>query len=190
MSLIVRSLRGTATLLVTLLSISVFAAGCPGGGGSRGFIRHLPRPTKTSTATPTATSTGPLMPTPTATATAVVGLNKINHIIIAMQENHSFDSYFGALPYAPGLASPAAGATPTYHPPSSPGSACDPNDHKCVDGLTCSPSGGNYNCTNSNVDCILANTDGSCIGATTNVVSFHDNNYCPAPDLTTVGIRP
>ena len=27
------------------------------------------------------------------------GLSKVNHIIIAMQENHSLDSYFGVLPY-------------------------------------------------------------------------------------------
>ena len=29
-------------------------------------------------------------------------LKKVNHIIIVMQENHSFDNYFGALAYAPG----------------------------------------------------------------------------------------
>jgi phospholipase C len=30
------------------------------------------------------------------------GLQKVNHIIVLMQENHSFDNYFGALSYAPG----------------------------------------------------------------------------------------
>jgi phospholipase C len=29
-------------------------------------------------------------------------LHKVKHIIIVMQENHSFDNYFGALAYAPG----------------------------------------------------------------------------------------
>ncbi len=29
-------------------------------------------------------------------------LSKVNHIIIMMQENHSFDNYLGVLPYAPG----------------------------------------------------------------------------------------
>jgi phospholipase C len=29
-------------------------------------------------------------------------LNKVKHIIIVMQENHSFDNYFGVLAYAPG----------------------------------------------------------------------------------------
>jgi phospholipase C len=29
-------------------------------------------------------------------------LHKVNHIIIVMQENHSFDNYFGVLPYVAG----------------------------------------------------------------------------------------
>jgi phospholipase C len=35
-------------------------------------------------------------------ALAQGGLQRVNHIIIVMQENHSFDNYFGALAYAPG----------------------------------------------------------------------------------------
>ena len=35
-----------------------------------------------------------------ATARADGNLNTVNHVIIVMQENHSFDNYFGALPYA------------------------------------------------------------------------------------------
>ena len=67
-------------------------------------------------------------------------LQKVNHIIIVMQENHSFDNYFGALAYAPG--SP-------YH---SGNGTCVVTDHKCVDGLTCTVSGGVFKCANSNVD--------------------------------------
>ncbi len=33
-----------------------------------------------------------------ATARADGNLNAVNHIIIVMQENHSFDNYFGARP--------------------------------------------------------------------------------------------
>jgi phospholipase C len=76
------------------------------------------------------------------------GLGKVNHIIILMQENHSFDNYFGALAYAPG--SP-------YHNGNGP---CASADHKCVDGLTCSASSTGLNCTNSNVD-----NDGSTVFA-------------------------
>src|ERR1700745_3292020 len=89
------------------------------------------------------------------------GLNKVNHIIIVMMENHSFDNYFGALAYAPG--------TP-YHNASG---ACLGSDHKCVDGLSCTPNGdGSLSCSNSNLD-----DDGS------TVVAFHDSNRCVAPDL-------
>jgi hypothetical protein len=34
-------------------------------------------------------------------------LQKVNHIIIVMQENHSFDNYFGALAYADRLSTPS-----------------------------------------------------------------------------------
>jgi hypothetical protein len=69
--------------------------------------------------------------TSVATARADGDLHKVNHIIIVMQENHSFDNYFGALPYDP--------AGP-YH-----GGACSTNDHSCVDGLSCTVDTlGNY----------------------------------------------
>ena len=94
-----------------------------------------------------------------ATARAEGNVHKVNHVIIIMQENHSFDNYLGALPYAPG--SP-------YH-----AGACKKRDHSCVDGLTCTfDVSGNLNCSNSNLD-----NDGS------TVTSFHDSNYCPGPDL-------
>src|SRR5947208_7755585 len=88
-------------------------------------------------------------------------LRNVNHIIIVMQENHSFDNYFGVLPYASG--------TP-YHRGTG---ACASSDHTCVDGLGCTrDSAGSYTCTNSNVD-----DDGS------TVFAFHDARYCVGPDL-------
>jgi len=86
-------------------------------------------------------------------------LHKVNHIIIVMQENHSFDNYFGVLAFAPG--SP-------YH-----NGACVPGDHKCVDGLSCVQNNdGTLRCSNSNPD-----DDGS------TVFSFHDPSRCARPDL-------
>jgi len=85
-------------------------------------------------------------------------LHRVNHIIIVMQENHSFDNYFGVLPHVP---------SGPYH-----AGPCRPSDHTCVDGLACSRSGAALLCTNSNQD-----DDGS------TVVSFHSRNYCPGPDL-------
>jgi phospholipase C len=93
------------------------------------------------------------------TARADGDVHKVNHIIIVMQENHSFDNYLGALPYDP--------AGP-YH-----GGACAKNDHSCVDGLTCTvDTNGNYTCANSNLD-----DDGSTVNA------FHELKYCTGPDL-------
>jgi len=100
------------------------------------------------------------------------GLQKVKHIIIVMQENHSFDNYFGALAYAPG--SP-------YHTPNSDGdhdrddfnSGCRKDDHRCVDGLSCiKDRSGNLTCFNSNID-----DDGH------TVLAFHDTRRCVAPDL-------
>lgn len=88
-------------------------------------------------------------------------LNNVQHVVIVMQENHSFDNYFGVLPYAPG--SP-------YH---NGNGTCSSADHTCVDGLTCSfDSSSNLNCANSNLD-----DDGS------TVVAFHNSSRCVIPDL-------
>jgi phospholipase C len=88
-------------------------------------------------------------------------LHRVNHIIIVVQENHSFDNYFGVLPYAAG--------TP-YHPPQG---ACLLTDHKCVDGLSCTfDIVGKLTCTNSNLD-----DNGS------RVFAFHALSRCVVPDL-------
>jgi phospholipase C len=97
-------------------------------------------------------------------------LRKVAHVVIVMQENHSFDNYFGALAFAPG--SP-------YHPPrdghgDDDERGCRPNDHRCVDGLLCvaEDTSGNPICFNTNAD-----EDGSLVR------SFHDTRRCVAPDL-------
>lgn len=88
--------------------------------------------------------------------------HKAKHIIVIVQENHSFDNYFGALAYAPG--SP-------YHTPGRNG--CSQGDHNCVDGLSCTVDGaGNFTCSNANLD-----DDGS------TVFAFHDSRRCVTPDL-------
>ena len=88
-------------------------------------------------------------------------LHKVKHIIIVMQENHSFDNYFGALAYAPG--SP-------YHTMFG---GCRMDDHNCVDGLSCRVDAtGNLTCFNSNLD-----DNGS------TVFAFHDTRRCAPPDL-------
>jgi phospholipase C len=88
-------------------------------------------------------------------------LSKVNHIIIVMQENHSFDNYFGVLPYAPG--SPYHASSPV----------CSGSDHACVDALKCSFNAkGALVCANRNLD-----DDGH------SVAVFHGKTRCVAPDL-------
>jgi phospholipase C len=94
-------------------------------------------------------------------------LQNLKHIIVVMQENHSFDNYFGA--YAPGGVHHAADANDAD--PNDGG--CRSDDHSCVDGLTCKvASDGTLSCANVNVD-----NDGS------KVFAFHDANRCVKPDL-------
>jgi phospholipase C len=102
-------------------------------------------------------------------------LGKLQHVIVVMQENHSFDNYFGALAYVPGG---------PYHSPSHFDSddrdfdrrgpeGCRPDDNSCVDGLTCKvDDSGDFTCRNSNLD-----DDGS------TVFSFHDARRCAIPDI-------
>ena len=91
-----------------------------------------------------------------------VGIRRVKHVIVVMQENHSFDSYFGALVYAPG--SP-------YHAPAG-GTGCDDADHRCVDGLSCTVDAATgLRCSNANLD------DN---GRT--VTAFHNPNRCVQPD--------
>jgi len=104
-------------------------------------------------------------------------LQNLKHIIVVMQENHSFDNYFGALAYAPGG---------VYHPADGDGdhdaddrgaNGCRPDDHRCVDGLTCKAArDGTLTCSNSNLD----TDDGP---RAHKVFAFHDTNRCVKPDL-------
>jgi phospholipase C len=89
-------------------------------------------------------------------------LNKVKHVIVLMQENHSFDNYFGVLPYVPGG---------RYHR-----GPCNANDHACVDGLDCERQGATLACRNWN-------RDADAQGTARKVFSFHSQNYCPGPDL-------
>ena len=91
-------------------------------------------------------------------------LNQVNHIIIMMQENHSFDNYYGVLPYVAGG---------PYHAARR-GRGCDPNDHTCVDGLSCKTDShtGQLVCRNKNP----SNFRGK-------VRAFHEDKLCTGPDL-------
>jgi phospholipase C len=74
-------------LLVCVLALALLASAC--GGGSH----HRTAPSGVTT-----------LPRPTSTLTVpAVGIHKIQHVVVIMQENRSFDSYFGTYPGADGL---------------------------------------------------------------------------------------
>ena len=60
---------------------------------------------------------------PRAQAAALTGIHKIRHVVIIMQENRSFDSFFGTFPGADGI--PMSNGVPTVCVP-------DPFAHHCV----------------------------------------------------------
>ncbi|MDQ2726320.1 MAG: phospholipase [Actinomycetota bacterium] len=68
------------------------------------------------------------------TAAAAAGIHKISHVIVIMQENRSFDSYFGTFPGADGI--PMSGGVPQVCSPDPTTGACDKAypDHADVNG--------------------------------------------------------
>jgi phospholipase C len=86
-----RSLTLNVTAAAVLLSLSALTASCASGGA----------PSKPSAAT----AAPGLTPTAAATTPTEVpaGLEKIKHFVFIMQENRSFDSYFGTYPGADGI---------------------------------------------------------------------------------------
>ncbi len=87
-----------------LLACVLFAAGC--GGHSTHRVQHDEFTTGSST-----------------TPVALIGIHKIRHVVMIMQENRSFDSYFGTYPGADGI--PMSGGLPTVCIP-------DPRTARCV----------------------------------------------------------
>jgi phospholipase C len=67
-------------------------------------------------------------------ASSDTGIHKIKHVIVIMQENRSFDSYFGTYPGADGI--PMKNGTPTACVPTGNGGACQrpQPDHADVNG--------------------------------------------------------
>jgi hypothetical protein len=62
-------------------------------------------------------------------------IHKVKHVIIVMQENHSFDNYFGALAYAPGSPYHTPGAS---HDRDDSNGGCRKDDHNRRPGGDCS----------------------------------------------------
>jgi len=100
-----------------------------------------------------ACSTTPGGPSPSA-ATSPVGIHKIKHVIVILQENRSFDSYFGTFPGADGI--PMHNGVPSVCVPDPQTGTCvQPYvDHADVNG------GGPHGATNAAADIDSGKMDG------------------------------
>src|ERR687883_1252042 len=90
--------------VVLVAGLIVVLAACGGGSSSSGTAGSRSAPSdRPSSPKSTAAKGG-------GTAASGVGIHKIKHVIIIMQENRSFDSYFGTFPGADGI--PMKGGKP------------------------------------------------------------------------------
>jgi phospholipase C len=78
-------MRAVRRFAVALSALAVVAAGCSGGSSK-----------------------------PTPTASSPQGIHKIRHVVVIMQENRSFDSYFGTFPGAAGIPTNACVPDPQH----------------------------------------------------------------------------
>src|ERR1700674_3697672 len=134
----------------------------------------------------------PSASTPSPTPVAASGNHKIKHVIVIMQENRSFDSYFGTYPGADGL--PSQNGVPTSCVPDSQTGQCvKPTvDHADVNG------GGPHSASNATADInggqmngfvnqalgarrgCLNTTDPACANGTTpDVMGYHTQSDIP-----------
>src|SRR5690242_18663955 len=81
-----------------LAAVGLLLAGCGGSGGPGATPGSTSGSTTDSTTGSSSTTTATVEPAPTG-----VGIHKIRHVVIIMQENRSFDSYFGTYPGADGI---------------------------------------------------------------------------------------
>jgi phospholipase C len=129
-----RRLRIAAAVLTTA-GLALLAAACDHGG------LH-----PAATAPHSVASTGRHPPTTAAVASAT-GIHKIKHVVVIMQENRSFDTYFGAYPGADGIAT--SGGVPVACLPS--GVAGQPCVRPYVDHADIS-GGGPHGAANARAD--------------------------------------
>ncbi|MHB8656981.1 MAG: alkaline phosphatase family protein [Solirubrobacteraceae bacterium] len=101
---------GVIVLLVVLGALLV---------SHRGSTVSLPSATRTGTSLPGASGVSTIC---VGGGCSLAGIHKIRHVVIIMQENRSFDSYFGTYPGADGI--PMLGGVPTVCAPDPAAGTC------------------------------------------------------------------
>ena len=136
-------LRRPTTIRILAVSIALAVAGCSAS-------------TSPATSAPgSVDGAGSSVPSaPAIIPPAGMGIHSIQHVIVIMQENRSFDTYFGTYPGADGI--PMNGATPSVCVPDPSSRGCDRPYHT----NTNAGSGGPHNASNATLDIDGGNMDG------------------------------
>jgi phospholipase C len=121
------SLTSRRKAMGTLLLMGLAACAPPSLGGTSSHLSPSPSPSPT-------------------TAGGSTDISKIQHVIVIMQENRSFDSYFGTFPGAAGLTILGGKATNCISDPRTGGQSCSFHDPNLVNG------GGPHGETNATAD--------------------------------------
>jgi phospholipase C len=108
-----------------IVMVAVLVAGLAGCASSKAASAPPPPTTGSSTDNPEVVKGGP-----SGTYVVPEGIHKIRHIIVVMQENRSFDSYFGTYPGADGI--PMLDGIPTVCVPN-PAGPCQRPYHDTAD---------------------------------------------------------
>jgi phospholipase C len=164
-------MRTKAMAVIVVIGLAIGAAAC------------------TSHPAPRSSTPAPLASGPAADAT--LAATKIKHIVVIMQENRSFDSYFGTYPGTDGI--PTSGGTPTVCVPD-PAGGCQRPFHDTAD----VNGGGPHGQTNAAADidggkmdgfitqaqkakrsCADVNNPACANGTRTDVMGYHDGGDIP-----------
>jgi phospholipase C len=121
------------------IAIALAVAACSSSTGAP--ISPAGAPTPPPSAIIAGSSATPAIPTGSSG-----DIHVIKHVIVIMQENRSFDTYFGTYPGADGI--PMSGGTPTVCVPDPAAGGCDKPFHMTAN----SDSGGPHNVANASAD--------------------------------------
>ena len=109
---------------VALASTAALVAGCGGAGVGA-------KATNSSSSSASTTTVERVSGGPNGTYLVASGIHKIKHVIVIMQENRSFDNYFGTFPGADGI--PMSQGVPTVCVPNPATTGCTAPYHDTAD---------------------------------------------------------
>jgi phospholipase C len=180
--------RAATPIVLLAAGLAVLLAGC-GGTTRHAHVRFGARGSRPTPAAPAGVER--VYGGQPGTYVVPRGIHKIKHVIVVMQENRSFDSYFGTYPGADGIPmrhgtpsvcvpNPAGGCTPPYHDtadingggPHGEQNGIADVDHGRMDGFAIERFEAKATCDNPD--------DPACaIGATPDVMGYHTGAEIP-----------